>query len=62
MRRSKLEALCKQKGTTITALEGKCHLGHGTLAKINDPKESTIRLIAKHLEIPICELIGDEDG
>ena len=61
MERSKIESLCKQNGIKISALEHECNLGHGTLLKTKDPKESTLRKVANYFGISICELL-EEDG
>lgn len=57
MERSKIESLCKDKGIKISTLEHECDFGHGTIAKIKDPKESTLRKIADYFGISICELL-----
>lgn len=57
MERAKIESLCKEHGIKISALEHECHLGHGTLTKIKDPRESTLRKIADYFSISICELL-----
>lgn len=64
MLKAKVEALCKQKGITISRLEKECGLGNATIRKwdTHSPTIATVQKVAEYFEIPLCELIGDGNG
>lgn len=64
MLKKKIQALCKEHGISVTSLENKCGIGHGTIAKWDGsaPTISTLKKIADYFEIPICEIVEDYDG
>ena len=64
MLKAKIKALCEQKGITVSKLEKECGLGNATIwhwDKVS-PKVASVQKVADYFNIPICELLGDEDG
>ena len=59
----KIEALCKESGTTITALERECKLSLGSIRKWDDhaPSLSKVTSVAKALGVTVAYLVGESD-
>ena len=55
----KIEAWCKENGTSVAALEKKCGLGNGTIQgwKTSSPRIDSLQKVSKVTGIPIEELI-----
>ena len=58
----RIKELCRQNGTTISALERECGLAKGSVSKIDRHKPSAEKLqkIANYLEVSVEELMGNE--
>ena len=59
----KIKAICAEKGMSISLLERTAGLGNGTIDGWNDssPRLDKIMAVAKVLEIPLEELIKEEE-
>lgn len=64
MFRDKIEALCKQRGITISRLEKDSGLAHATILKWDksSPTLASLKKVADTLEIPLSELTEHYDG
>lgn len=60
---NKVKEYCIQNKTSISALEKKCGLGNGTIKGwINSsPRIDSLQKVSKEINIPISELLTDEN-
>lgn len=58
----RIKELCRQNGTTISALERECGLAKGSVSKIDrhKPNAEKLQKIANYLEVSVEELMGTE--
>lgn len=59
----KLKALCKQKGTTIAALEREIGISKGSASKWNTsvPSSTTVAKISAYLDVPSTYFTGETE-
>ena len=57
-----IKRLCKEKKTTIAAIERACGFGNGSIRKWDSasPAYERIKAVADFLEVPVSELTGEQ--
>ena len=57
-----IKRLCKEKKTTIAAIERACGFGNGSIRKWDSasPAYDRIKAVADFLEVPVSELTGEQ--
>ena len=57
-----IKRLCKEKKTTIAAIERACGFGNGSIRKWDSasPSYERIKAVADFLEVPVSELTGEQ--
>lgn len=57
-----IKRICKEKGTTIAAVERACGFGNGSIRKWDNasPAYERIKAVADFLEVPVSELTGEQ--
>ena len=60
--KEKILALCEQKKTNLYSVERAAGIGNGVIRRWDerDPRTTTLKKVAKVLEVPVQELIADE--
>lgn len=58
----RIDALCKQRNTTMTAIERECGLGVSSIRKWDDhsPSLTKVMAVADALEVSVSDLIGEQ--
>lgn len=57
----RIDALCKERNTTLTAIERECGLGVSSIRKWDEhsPSLSKVMSVADALDVPVSYLIGE---
>lgn len=58
----RIDALCKERNTTLTAIERECGLGVSSIRKWDEhsPSLSKVMSVADVLDVPVSYLIGED--
>ena len=58
----RIDALCKERNTTLTAIERECGLGVSSIRKWDEhsPSLSKVMSVADALDVPVSYLIGED--
>ena len=58
----RIDALCKQRNTTLTAIERECGLGISSIRKWDDhsPSLTKVMAVADALDVSVSDLIGEQ--
>lgn len=59
----RIDALCKQRNTTLTAIERECGLGISSIRKWDDhsPSLTKVMAVADALDVSVSDLIGEQE-
>lgn len=59
-----IRTLCKEKGTTIRAVERDTGLGNGVIARwaTSSPRVENVKLVADYFGVTVDELLSDKNG
>lgn len=59
-----IRTLCKEKGTTIRAVERDTGLGNGVIARwdTSSPRVENVKLVADYFGVTVDELLSNETG
>lgn len=59
-----IRTLCKEKGTTIRAVERDTGLGNGVIARwdTSSPRVENVKLVADYFDVTVDELLSDKNG
>lgn len=59
-----IRTLCKEKGTTIRAVERDTGLGNGVIARwgTSSPRVENVKLVADYFDVTVDELLSNETG
>ena len=60
---SKIAALCKERGISISKLEKEVGIGNGTIGRwdISSPTVDNLKKVADHFGVSMDELLAEED-
>lgn len=59
-----IRTLCKEKGTTIRAVERDTGLGNGVIARwdTSSPRVENVKLVADYFGVTVDELLSDKNS
>lgn len=59
----RIDVLCKQRNTTLTAIERECGLGISSIRKWDDhsPSLTKVMAVADALDVSVSDLIGEQE-